>query len=188
MLVAGQALARNLRRIRLERALSLSALGRAAGVSKATLSGLERGTGNPSIDTVWSLAQALNVPFGALFDDPSLDQVRVLRIGDAQLVSSEPGFTGRRLLTREARGGTELYVLDLEKGVRRDAAAHPPGVVEHVIVVKGRVDVGPDGDSSILGAGDCITFSADRPHHYHALSASVRLLSLTDYPQGDRRR
>lgn len=177
-----QALARNLHRVRLKRAKSLSALARDAGISKATLSGLERGTGNPSIDTVWSLAQALNVPFGALFDDTAADVIRVTRLADAQVVSSEPGFTRRRLLSREARGGTELYVLDLERGVRRAAAAHSPGVVEHVIVVRGRVDVGPDGDSLVLGPGDCVTFSADRPHHYEVVSGPARLLSLTDYP------
>jgi transcriptional regulator with XRE-family HTH domain len=182
MLDVTESLAQNLRRIRRQRGLSLSALARSAGLSKATLSGLERGSGNPSVDTLWSLAQALNVPFGALFEDQAGDDVTVTRLGDAQVVSSEGGFTGRRLLTRDGRGRTELYVLDLERHVRRDAAAHPPGVVEHVIVMKGRVDVGPDGDSALLAPGDCVSFPADRPHHYHARSGTARLLSFTEYP------
>jgi len=41
-------------------------LARSSGVSKATLSGLERGSGNPSVDTVWALARAL------LSNDPAL--------------------------------------------------------------------------------------------------------------------
>jgi transcriptional regulator with XRE-family HTH domain len=168
--------------MRRQRGLSLSALGREAGVSKATLSGLERGNGNPSIDTVWLLARALNVPFGALFEDTSHDEVTVTRLDEAQVVSAEGGFTGRRLLTRDGRGRTELYVLDLERDVRRDAAAHPPGVVEHVIVMKGRVDVGPDGDATVLAPGDCVSFPADRPHHYHARPGPARLLSFTEYP------
>ena len=65
---AAHALARSLKRTRLERAISIAELARQSGVSKATLSGLERGNGNPSIDTVWALARALNVPFGDLFD------------------------------------------------------------------------------------------------------------------------
>jgi transcriptional regulator with XRE-family HTH domain len=182
-----ESLARNLRRVRRQRGLSLSALAREAGVSKATLSGLERGNGNPSIDTVWWLAQALNVPFGALFEDASQDDVTVVRLEEAQIVSAEGGFTGRRLLSRDGRGRIELYVLDLERGVRRDAAAHPPGVVEHVIVMKGRVDVGPDGDSTVLGAGDCISFPADRSHHYDARSGPARLLSFTEYPSDSAR-
>jgi transcriptional regulator with XRE-family HTH domain len=182
MQTAVQALARNLKRKRLERAISLSELARAAGVSKATLSGLERGTGNPSIDTVWALAQALNAPFGDLFDNDEQDVSRVLRVEDAQIVTSEGGFTGRKLWTRQGRDGLELYVLDLEEGTKRKAAPHSPGVIEHVIVVDGRADVGPDGEPTVVQAGDCLSFSADRPHHYYALDGPARLLSLTDYP------
>ena len=177
-----QALALNLKRKRLERALSLSELARVSGLSKATLSGLERGTGNPSIDTVWALARALNVPFGDLFDDNDQDVIQVRRIGDAQIVTSEQGFVGRKLLSRQGAGGIELYVLDLERGAKRKAAPHSPGVIEHVIVVVGRAEVGPDNEPTVVEAGDCLTFSADRPHHYYALDGPVRLLSLTDYP------
>jgi len=179
---AAQALARNLKRKRLERAISLSELARSSGVSKATLSGLERGNGNPSVDTVWALAHALNVPFGDLFDGNDDDLVQVRRIDDAQIVTSERGFTGRKLLSRQGRGGVEVYMLDLKRGTKRKSAAHSPGVVEHLIVILGRAEVGPDDDPTVVGEGDCVTFSADRPHHYFALDGPVRLLSLTDYP------
>lgn len=182
MQTAAQALARNLKRTRLERAISLSELARSSGVSKATLSGLERGTGNPSVDTVWALARALNVPFGELFDENDDDAVRVRRIDEAQVVTSERGFVGRKLLSRQGRGGIEVYVLDLDRGARRKAAPHSPGVIEHVIVVSGRAEVGPDSEATIIEEGDRITFLADRPHHYHALDGPARLLSLTDYP------
>jgi transcriptional regulator with XRE-family HTH domain len=178
---AAQALARSLKRRRLERAISLSELARRAGVSKATLSSLERGTGNPSVDTVWALAKALNVPFGDLFDDAEDDLIQVRRIEDAQIVTQEDGFRGRRLLSRQGRGGFELYVLELEPGARRNAAAHSPGVTEHVIVIEGRAEVGPDDDAAELDAGDYLTFAADLPHHYYALTGSARLLLLTDY-------
>jgi transcriptional regulator with XRE-family HTH domain len=179
---AAQALARSLKRRRLERAISLSELARRAGVSKATLSSLERGTGNPSVDTVWALAQALNVPFGDLFDGTDDDLVQVHRIADAQIVTDQDGFLGRRLLSRQGRGGFELYVLDLAADAKRNASAHSPGVVEHVTVISGRAEVGPDDDPATLGEGDYLTFAVDLPHHYHALGGPARLLSLTDYP------
>ena len=178
---AAQALARSLKRRRLERAISLSELARRAGVSKATLSSLERGNGNPSVDTVWALAQALNVPFGDLFDSED-DVLKVGRIADAQIVTEEDGFRGRRLLSRQGRGGFELYVLDLARGARRDASPHSPGVIEHAIVIEGTVEVGPDADAATLSAGDYLTFAADLPHHYHALDGAARVLLLTDYP------
>jgi transcriptional regulator with XRE-family HTH domain len=179
---AAQALARSLKRRRLERAISLSELARRAGVSKATLSSIERGRGNPSVDTVWALAQALNVPFGDLFDGSEDDALKTHRLEDAQVVTDEGGFRGRRLLSRQGRGGFELYVLELAAGTRRDAAAHSPGVVEHVLVLDGRVDTGPADDPAALATGDYLTFAADLPHHYHAAEEPALLLLLTDYP------
>jgi transcriptional regulator with XRE-family HTH domain len=179
---AAQALARSLKRRRLERAISLSELARRAGVSKATLSSLERGTGNPSVDTVWALAEALKVPFGDLFDGAEEDVIKVHRLKDAQIVSEEDGFRGRRLLSRQGRGGFELYVLELAAGAKRNAAGHSPGVTEHVLVLDGQVEAGPDDDAATLAAGDYLTFAADLPHHYHALAGAARVLLLTDYP------
>ena len=178
---AGDALARNLRRRRLERGLSVSELARSAGVSKATISAVERGLGNPSVDTVWALAQALNVSFGALFDDDGRDAIQLRRLDDAPVVSSAPGFVGRQLLTLRRGGELEVYVLDVEAAARRDAAPHSAGVIEHVVVIEGRIETGPAGSSSVLGPGDCLTFPADGPHVYHGRE-KTRLLSLTDYP------
>jgi transcriptional regulator with XRE-family HTH domain len=179
----GQALARTLKRRRLERDLSISELARQAGISKATLSAVERGVGNPSIDTAWALARALNMPFGDLFDGLEDDDLtRIHRLRDAPVVAQEPSFLGRRLLRCTGRGGLEIYVLELERGARRNAAPHSPGVIEHVILVSGRAEVGPDDEPVRLSVGDCLTFRADVPHHYHALSRPARLLSLTEYP------
>jgi transcriptional regulator with XRE-family HTH domain len=162
--------------------MSLTGLATAAGLSKATLSGLERSGANPSIDTVWALAQALGVQFAALLEDDGNDVLHVRKLRDALVVSSERGFVGRHLLSRSRRGPIELYVLDLEAGADRHAAPHSPGVLEHVIVLSGTVAVGPNEAPMTLEPDDCMTFSADRPHIYQALDGPARLLSITDYP------
>ena len=53
-------LAANLRRLRIARRLSLSELARATGMSKATLSSVESGRSNPTIETLAALAGALD--------------------------------------------------------------------------------------------------------------------------------
>ena len=58
----------NLRRIRLERNLSLGQLSRQCGVSKVMLSQIEKGAGNPSVGTVWKIADALQVPYTSLLE------------------------------------------------------------------------------------------------------------------------
>lgn len=178
---AGQVLAHNLRRRRLERGLSVSELARTAGVSKATISAVERGLGNPAVDTVWALAQALSVGFGALFEDASDEPIQLRRIDDALVVSSADGFLGRRVFALHRRGELELYLLDLAAGARRDAAPHPVGVIEHAVVIKGRASIGPADQMSELSPGDSLTFPADQPHTYDART-KAQILLLTDYP------
>jgi transcriptional regulator with XRE-family HTH domain len=174
--------AHNLRRIRLQRELSLSGLARVAGVSKSTLSELERGRGNPSIDTLWALASALNVPFSGLFEEGGNGDIRVVRLDKTPVVSQDGDtFRSRHLVTGHAPREVELFVVDLARNSRRDAAGHSPGVVEHVIVMDGCADVGPLGRSEVLEVGDCITFPADRPHIYRAFDDPLRLLVVHEY-------
>jgi transcriptional regulator with XRE-family HTH domain len=54
-----------------EAGLSLTELARRAGIAKSTLSQLESGAGNPSVETLWALAVALGVPFSRLVDLPA---------------------------------------------------------------------------------------------------------------------
>lgn len=187
-----QPIARNLKRLREERNLSISALAERAGVSKSTVSNLERGIGNPSIDTLWLLARVLAVPFAELFEENGED-LEVLRFEDAPVVARsgrtqrQPttdghGFGLRHLIRFNARGEVEAYVLDLEADARRSAKPHATGVVEHVIVVSGRVDIGVEGESAVLEPGDRIRFTADRPHHYEALDGPARLIAIVVYP------
>ena len=122
------------------------------------------------------------MPFGDLFDGAEEDVIRVHRLEDAQIVTEEDGFRGRRLLSRQGRSGFELYVLELAAGAKRNAAPHSPGVTEHVLVIDGQVEAGPDDAAATLAAGDYLTFAADLPHHYHALGGPARVLLLTDYP------
>jgi transcriptional regulator with XRE-family HTH domain len=179
-----QALANNLRRWRQERGLSLSAAARRAEVSKATLSELERARGNPSIDTLWALARALNVPFAVLFhEDAEADAAQVLRREDAPIVTSDPpNFEMRHLLSRHHDCQFEIYEADLHALMRREAQGHSPGVVEHSIVLEGELEIVVPPETITLRAGDIATFRADRYHHYEVKVAPVRLLIVAEYP------
>lgn len=178
-----QALARNLRERRVAKGMSISQLARLAGVSKSTVSALEKGNGNPVIETLWALATALEVPFSVLFDGKQVDGVEVKKLREAPVVATQDsGIKLRSLRSRHGRGDWELYIIELEAGSRRDAAPHPAGHVEHIIVLEGKLDVGPNGDSRIVEAGDYLMFPADTPHHYQVLEGRSRLLGIADYP------
>jgi transcriptional regulator with XRE-family HTH domain len=163
---------RRLRGLREARGLSLSELARAAGVGKATLSGLENGTRNPTLETMYAIAAALSVPMSALTLDPGAPAVTASPVRGAAVVST--------LLEvfEEPAGTYELFTLRILTGVEQTSPAHPPGVTEHLTVFEGRVRVGPIERPLTAGPGDHVSWAADVPHVYAAVGPGDAMVSL----------
>ena len=174
--------AANVRALRMQADMTLADLASEAGLGKSTLAQLESGKGNPSVETLWAIAAALQVPFARIVEEtrPSL---RVVRAADVPPMHSAetPGWAGRLLTASHGRGTFDLYALDLEKGAVRHADAHHAGVLEHLVVVVGRLRAGPQDGPVLLEAGDMLTFGSDVPHVYEALETTHCVL-LMAYP------
>jgi transcriptional regulator with XRE-family HTH domain len=171
-----------LRRERERAGLSLTELARRAGLAKSTLSQLEAGTGNPSVETLWSLGVALGVPFSRLVE-PATPQVRVIRAGEGPRVRSEHAdFTGTLLAAGANRARRDVYVIEVEPGAQRHADPHIPGSVEHLVVAAGRIRTGPAGAQVDLGPGDYIAFAGDVPHAYEALEPGSWAVLVMEHP------
>jgi transcriptional regulator with XRE-family HTH domain len=177
-----RAVASNVRSLRLDAGLTLADLAAAAGLGKSTLAQLESGKANPSVETLWAIAAALRVPFARIVEEERTG-LRVVRARDVPPMHSAeaPGWAGRLLSTSHGRGTFDLYTLDLEDGTVRHADPHHAGVVEHLIVVSGRMRVGPAARPVELETGDLVTFAADVPHVYEALEQAHCVL-LMAYP------
>ncbi|GAA2802248.1 XRE family transcriptional regulator [Saccharopolyspora taberi] len=171
----------SLRRERERVGLSLTDLAKRAGVAKSTLSQLESGSGNPSVETLWALAVALGVPFSRLVDPPT-PQVRVVRSGQATLVRSEQSPYAAALLSSCPAGARrDVYLLQLDPGGVRNADAHIPGTVEHLILTAGRARVGPVENPVELAPGDYISFSGHVPHVYEALESGTTAVLVMEH-------
>lgn len=174
-------IANNLRDIREKQGFSLNELARKANIGKATLSVLEAGKGNPNIETIWAIANALEVPFGQLIDSSS-SEVKVVRKGEGTSVNTkQKSIEAELLISRSRRGTFELFLLKLSKEGCRKAKPHVKGTVEHIFVKKGTLEVGPVEKPLILNTGDLISFSADIPHIYKAHGLGVEALVIVDY-------
>lgn len=168
-------LAANLRRLRVAGHLSLSELARATGISKATLSGIERGNGNPTVETLAALASALRVSVGELLEQPELAPVYIVR-GER----AADGAAGRRALDGPGLGGGTLDVLelDLAAGDVEKIAPRTPGSRTLLYVLQGRVIAGPVERVSELVAGDYASFPGDVPQQVEAGTRGARVLLL----------
>jgi transcriptional regulator with XRE-family HTH domain len=175
-------IAASLRRERERHGISLTELARRANLAKSTLSQLEAGIGNPSIETVWALAVALDVPFSRLVDPPQ-EPVQVIRAGEGNFMRSEHAPFAAVLLSACPPGARrDLHVMTAEPGAARDAHAHIRGTTEHVVIATGRWRAGPAGAEVELGPGDYARFPGDLAHSYEALepgSSAVLVMEHT---------
>ena len=163
------AIAAALRRERERVGLSLSELAKRAGIAKSTLSQLESGAGNPSVETLWALGVALGVPFSRLVDPPK-PAVRVVRFGEGPYLRSEQSNYSASLLSAcPPAARRDIYLITIGSDAGRQSLPHIPGTVEHLIVSTGRVLAGPADDPMELGPGDYLSYPGDIPHVYQAL-------------------
>ena len=176
------ALALNLRRLRHQRALSTVELARRANISRATLTQLEAGGGNPTLDTLYGLANALSSPLADLIaEPPTPDPPRVLHAGQGTRVAGDAVEAWLLDTVASGSSSTEIYDFHLHGGAMQRSAGHPSGTSEHLHVYSGHIRVGPVHNPVELTAGDFVTFDASTEHLYHRIgSADLRgLLVIT---------
>lgn len=179
-----ETVAANIVRLRTDRKLSLSQLAKTANVGKATLSQLEAGSANPSIETLTRVSVALGVPFAELIVRPSR-VVTVRRRHDSVELGSENGRFRGHLVHRElVDGSVECYQFRVAPGTAYLAEPHPAGTRETVLCVTGALEVGPLGAEVTLGEGDSVSFAADLSHSYRASETPADIVLLLRYPWG----
>ena len=173
--------AREIRAHREARGLSLSTTATRAGLSKTILATIESGAGNPSLETLWRIARALDITVGTLLAEDDPVRTQLIRRGDGELLSFESGVRGRLLYVDGRDRRLEAIEMHLQAGRHCRSAAHAPGTEELVICLDGTLTLGPDGHEESLGEGDALHFAADVPHSYRSDDGCVALCSFS-YP------
>ncbi|TQS43783.1 helix-turn-helix domain-containing protein [Cryptosporangium phraense] len=173
-------IAASLRRERARARLSLSEVAKQAGIAKSTLSQLESGTGNPSVETLWALSVTLDVPFSRLVE-PALPKVQVIRSDEGPTFASEHAeYVATLLASCPPNARRDVYRISAEPGRARESDPHLPGTVEHVILCTGRALIGLTDEPVELGPGDYVKYPGDLPHVFEALEAETRAVLLSE--------
>ena len=174
-------IAASIRRERDRAGLSLTELAKRAGIAKSTLSQLESGAGNPSVETLWALGVALGVPFSRLVDLPR-PAVRVIRAGEGPVTYSERAdYAATLLASCPPNARRDIYRVEVGPGEPRISQPHMPGTMEHVVISTGRALVGPADDPADLGPGDYVTYPGDAPHIFSALEPGTTAVMIMEH-------
>ncbi|MDT0343870.1 helix-turn-helix domain-containing protein [Streptomyces litchfieldiae] len=162
-----QSLARNLRRLRTDRGLTLDGLAARAGISRGMLIQIEQARTNPSVGTVVKIGDALGVSITTLLDVEQAPTVRLVPAEQAvRMWSTDAGSHGVLLIGTEAPGPLELWNWRLMPGEEHVSHAHPPGTSELIHVTAGELTLSLDGIDHVVPAGTSASFASHVPHSY----------------------
>jgi transcriptional regulator with XRE-family HTH domain len=183
------ALARNVRSLRQDRGLTAAELATRSGVAKATLSQIESARGNPRLETLRDLAEALGVSPTELLAPPDAPQVRIVR-HDEGVDITDSVIAGRLVRSIPVEESVlELFELELGPASTETSASHGIGAHEHVFVLEGSVEVGPVEACARVAAHDLASYPADRPHAWRTCEgerARVLVLQIMPRPRAAR--
>lgn len=156
----------NLRKLREERGYSIGGLSEVVSVSKSMLSQIEKGETNPSVGTIWKIANGLHVSFTALLNE-EMDQVKVVRKSELQGITQEDEkYAIYPYFPYDRERKFEVYTVELEGDSKHLSEAHVKGVEEYFIVTEGEITVTIGFEVITLYSGDAITFKAEKEHSY----------------------
>ncbi len=179
----GKCIGANLKQLRQERNLTLGQLSDLSGISKAVLSELEKGNGNPTINTIWKIANGLKVPFTRLMEGSEPGPTLVRR--EAVQPQTEEG--GHYRVYCYFKGGTrrnfELFSMELDPHAANRSAGHLAQAQEYVYVLSGELLLKTGGQEYSLRPGDALAFDSTVEHTYCNLGEEmVSGLIINYYP------
>jgi transcriptional regulator with XRE-family HTH domain len=171
-----------LRRERERTGLTLTEVATRAGIAKSTLSQLESGTGNPSLETLWAICTVLGIQFSQILDPPR-PHTTVIRSGQGGLTvtSADSNYQATLLSACPPGSRRDVYAITAEPGAPRVSEPHPIGLTEHVVLSSGRALVGLKDEPVELLPGDYACYPGDVPHIFDALVPGTRAVLLNEF-------
>lgn len=182
-----QTVGTNLRRFRARQQLTLDALARRSGVSRAMLGQIELGRSTPSIAILWKIARALDISVTSFLGEALTERDVLIRAADSAVVVAARGKLRVRALFRAAASPrTEFFELRLAPLARHRAGAREAGARANLVVAQGSIEIAVSERKHTLATGDSLQFGADTEHVYRNLVEGETLVYLVlSFPRNE---
>lgn len=167
-------IATRLKILRKNNGWSLSVASEKTGVSKAMLGQIERGESSPTIATLWKIINGFKVSFSSFIKDiPEDIMVNVYRKSDfKQIHPHDDKILIMPLFPFDEKLNFETFVIELLPSGEHISQAHAQGVIEHVLVIEGEMQVLANDLWHSLKKNEGLTFNANQIHGYKNTSST----------------
>lgn len=165
----------------MQRGLSLRSVASALGVSASLVSQVETGKTQPSVSTLYAMANHLGVsldellgivptsarPAPTMFGHSGVPLPNVQRAEDNPVIEMENGVRWERLAVGEG-GPADAILVTYEPGASSsiEGKLMRHSGIEYAYVVEGELTLQLDFDSYTLRVGDSLQFESARPHMF----------------------
>lgn len=157
-----------LKKLRKDKGWSLDKTAEMTGVSKAMLGQIEREESSPTIATLWKIASGFNTSFSSFLETFEPLATETIR-RSAETKELKPTHEKMRVIPLFPFDSTlncEIYIIELAPGYEHLSPPHKHGVIEHVIVTEGKMEVLINDKWQTLAKNEGIRFKANIPHGY----------------------
>jgi transcriptional regulator with XRE-family HTH domain len=162
---------KQIRLLREQRNLSQKALAKSSGISRNTLSLIERGHTSPTVSTLKSLARALAVDINAFFRPFDETIIVFTKAGRRPRLQLDHG-----ILNDLGVGMLEPLItpllLQLDPGARSGDALSHDGQ-DFIYCLSGQLLYSVNGRSYVLEEGDSLLFDGNLPHRFGNIGSEV---------------
>jgi XRE family transcriptional regulator, regulator of sulfur utilization len=153
---------------RKRQSLTLDDLAEMSGVSRSMLSQIERGQANPSLATVWSLANALKVDIAELIGGQISERSTKIELASASFtpeIRTDDGSCTLRILSPPNQAEQfEWYDLIFQPSGSLESKPHAKGTREHLTVLEGQLQITSGSEVVDVVEGATARYPADVAH------------------------
>ena len=164
----------NIKRIRQEKNLSLGDLAKLSDVSKSMLAQIERGEGNPTLSTLWKIANGMQVSFNTLIAQPKLPY-KVTKLAEIDPILDMNGELKNYSLFSDIENNFSIYQIEVGKEISWISEAHLHGTAEFITIIQGTLEIKLEDKTFILKKGENLWFKADVLHSYRNLGEEITI-------------
>ncbi|MAZ02780.1 MAG: DNA-binding protein [Sneathiella sp.] len=160
------AVGQTINRLRKEKHLTLDQLAAVCGVSKSMLSQIERNETNPTLATVWRLAEALGETIDDIVrgEEPG-HSLTVVSGASVPILNDAKGQYSLKVLGPASLvNDMEWYEIDMAAGGKMTSSPHNARTTEHLTVFSGEFEVTAGTEMKAVRAGETARYAADQPH------------------------
>lgn len=164
-----------LKTLRQEKGWSLDKAALETGVSKAMLGQIEREESSPTIATLWKIASGFKVSFSSFLEKEQSKRAKLTIRAQAtqNLHPADDRIKVATLFPFDPSLNFEMFKIDLLPGCEHLSPPHQKGVIEHVVVVSGSMEVLVNKKWHALNAGEGLSFKANQPHGYRNVTKKI---------------